>query len=85
VRGLIATAIGALSSLVFVFIASLITAIGPNSQFFGYAFNLQFKEGQPSIITVLGGALNPLVLYLPLVVLAAMLQRLWLSRPPKYS
>jgi hypothetical protein len=84
IRGIIATAVGALAALVFGFVVSLIMAIGPNSEFFGYALNIQFT-GQPYIVGVLERAIDPLVTYVPLVVLAAVLQRLWLSRPPSYS
>jgi hypothetical protein len=86
-RGVIATAIGALALLAYGVVATLVSSINPGADIFGYSFNVQVNVSAAGqrIVDVLGGALDPLVELLPLVVLAAVLQRLWLSRPPKYS
>jgi hypothetical protein len=86
-RGVIATAIGALALLAYGVVVTLFSSINPGADIFGYSFNVQVDVSAAGqrIVNVLGGALNPLVEFLPLVVLAAILQRLWLSRPPKYS
>jgi hypothetical protein len=84
VRGVIATVCGAIAALAFEAIVSLIAAITIGAYPFGYSLDAGFDADrvQFGIQHMLGGALTPLVGWLPLTVLACVFLKLWLSAHP---
>jgi len=82
VRGVIAAAIGAVASLVLAVLVAVIGSIDAGRYPLGYDFdpsiNSDFAENR--VVAAIGGAPGPFLEWLPLVVLAVVLLRLWLAR-----
>lgn len=84
VRGVIATVCGAIAALAFEAVVSLIAAITIGAYPFGYSLDAGMDPNriQFGIQDAIGGALTPLIGWLPLTVLACVFLKLWLSAHP---
>ena len=83
-RGIIATAIGAVAVLAVRIVESLLTSVQIGPYPLGYSFTSSFDPGnvQLGLANALGQLLNPFVEYAPLVVLACVFLKLWQARVP---
>jgi hypothetical protein len=84
-RGVIATALGAAASLLLSIIEGLANAFGVGPHPLGYQFDPSFSvdNAHNRVVDAFGGAVSPFLTWLPLVVLAVVLLRLWLAHHEK--
>lgn len=85
VRGLIATAMGALAVLVLAVVWAALSAIHISSYPFGYSLDPSFNAESfgNSALNIANSVFDPLLEWFPLVVLAAVLLKLWLAAHPE--
>ncbi|HEY4266634.1 MAG TPA: hypothetical protein VGM94_00445 [Galbitalea sp.] len=83
--GVIAAALGAAASLVLGLLEAVIGSFSAGLHPLGYAFGPSFNSGfaQDRVVGAIGAAPGVFVEWLPLVVLAVVLLRLWLARHEK--